>query len=89
MKEIEIQERIIEKLQSKDISPFSVIFSYESGNSDGMLGITFYLREDLLEVLDILNYKNQCDKTGWVINEKENTLIVTDLALLHVCTTLL
>ena len=88
MREIEIQEEIIEKLQNRDISPFSVIFSYEAGNPGGMLGITLCLREELLELLDILNYKNQCDKTGWIINEKDNTLILTDIALLHAYTML-
>jgi hypothetical protein len=53
-----------------------------------MLSITLYLKEELFELLDILKYKNQCDKSGWTIIEKTNTVIFTGLALLHVYTSL-
>ena len=86
--EEEIQENIIAKLMARDISPFSVIFSYEAGDSGGMLSITFYLRDELTELLDILKYKSQCDKSGWTIVEKTNTVIFTGIALLHVYTAL-
>ena len=87
-REEEIQEGIIDKLQTRDISPFSVIFSFEAGDPGGMLSITLYRKEELFELLDILKYKNQCDKSGWTIIEKTNTVIFTGLALLHVYTTL-
>lgn len=86
--EEEIQENIIKKLEERDISPFTVIFSYEAGDSGGMLSITFYLREELEELLEILKYRSQCDKTGWMIIEKTNTIIFTGIALLHIYTTL-
>ena len=86
--EEKIQESVIQKLQAYDISPFSVLFSYEAGESGGMLSITFYLEAELREILDKLNYKNQCDKTGWLIREESNTLILTGLALLHLYTEL-
>ena len=82
--EEELQENIIGKLQSRDLNPFSVIFSYEAGDTGGMLSITFYLRDEMMELLEILKYKNQCDKSGWEIIEKTNTIIFTGLALLHV-----
>lgn len=82
--EEELQENIIGKLQSRDLNPFSVIFSYEAGDIGGMLSITFYLRDEMMELLEILKYKNQCDKSGWEIIEKTNTIIFTGLALLHV-----
>ena len=82
--EEELQENIIGKLQSRDLNPFSVIFSYEAGDTGGMLSITFYLRDELAELLEILKYKSQCDKSGWEIIEKTNTIIFTGLALLHV-----
>ena len=82
--EEELQENIIGKLQSRDLNPFSVIFSYEAGDTGGMLSITFYLRDEMTELLEILKYKNQCDKSGWEIIEKTNTIIFTGLALLHV-----
>ena len=79
-----IQENIIGKLQSRDLNPFSVIFSYEAGDPGGMLSITFYLKEELTELLGILKYRSQCDKSGWEIIEKTNTVIFTGIALLHV-----
>ena len=82
--EEELQENIIGKLQSRDLNPFSVIFSYEAGDTGGMLSITFYLRDEMTELLEILKYKGQCDKSGWEIIEKTNTIIFTGLALLHV-----
>ena len=82
--EEELQENIIGKLQSRDLNPFSVIFSYEAGDTGGMLSITFYLRDEMTELLEILKYKNQCDKSGWEIIEKTNTIIFTGIALLHV-----
>ena len=82
--EEELQENIIGKLQSRDLNPFSVIFSYEAGDTGGMLSITFYLRDEMAELLEILKYKSQCDKSGWGIIEKTNTIIFTGLALLHV-----
>ncbi len=87
-KEIEIQESIIAKLQTHNIYPYSVIFSFEAGDPGGMLSITLYIRAELEELLEILNYKNQCDKSGWMIVEKSNTMILTGLALLHLYTTL-
>ncbi|MBP3732385.1 MAG: hypothetical protein J6I84_03985 [Bacilli bacterium] len=87
-KEIEIQEQIIQKLQKHDISPFSVVFSFEAGDPGGMLSITFYIQAEMNEILGILGYKNQCDKSGWLILEKNNTIIFTGLALLHLYTVL-
>ena len=86
--EEEIQENIIRKLQSRDLNPFSVVFSYEAGDNGGMLSITFYLRDEMTELLGILKYKNQCDKSGWLIVDKTNTIIFTGIALLHVYTVL-
>jgi len=86
--EEELQENIIKKLQSRDLNPFSVIFSYEAGDTGGMLSITFYLREELNELLEILKYKSQCDKSGWIIIEKTNTVIFMGIALLHIYTAL-
>ena len=85
-REIEIQESIINKLQNREIYPFSVLFSFESPDKGGMLSITFYIQADLEELLRILNYKSQCDKSGWIIINKTNTIIFTGLALLHLYT---
>ncbi len=86
--EEEIQENIIKKLQDRDLTPFSVIFSYEAGDSGGMLSITFHFKQELDELLRILKYNSQCDKSGWLIIEKTNTLVLTGIALLHTYTVL-
>jgi len=90
--ELQIQEEIINKLQNREIYPYSVLFSFapfdKKDNSGGTLSLTFYLKEDLDNLLDILNYKSQCDKSGWTIIEKNNTVIFTGLALLHLYTNL-
>lgn len=83
MREINIQESIIAKLQEYNIFPFSVIFSFMSPDKNGILSITFYLPEDLEKLLDILKYKSQCDKSGWTIIKKTNTILLTGLALLY------
>lgn len=81
-REIEIQEGIRKKLSEYDISPFSVIFTFQTEH-EGLLAITFYIKRDLLEVLELLDYKNQCDKSGFLILEEQNTLMLFDLALIN------
>lgn len=82
-REIEIQEQIIKKLtEDYDISPFSVICTFNTEH-DGLVAITFYIHNDLIEVLNILDYANQCDKSGYEIFDKTNTLILYDLALVN------
>ena len=81
-REIEIQESVIKRLSDYDISPFSVIFTFQTEH-DGLLAITFYINQDLQEVLKILDYKNQCDKSGFLVLEEQNTLLLYDLALIN------
>lgn len=82
--EIEIQEAVIKKLTEHGISPFSVIFTYESSNVEGgLLSITVYLESELDELLDIIEYRSQCDKTGFTLLPETNTLIVTGMALIN------
>lgn len=81
-REIEIQESIIERLSEYDISPFSVICTFQTEHN-GLVAITFFIKPDLNEVLDILDYKNQCDKSGFLIIDETNTLILYDLALVN------
>ena len=81
-REIEIQESVRKRLSDYDISPFCVIFTFQTEH-DGLLAITFYINQDLQEVLNILDYKNQCDKSGFLVLEEHNTLILYDLALIN------
>ena len=65
-REIEIQESILRGLEKLEIYPFSVFFTDALDLNDSILSITFYIQEDLDELLKILNYKNQCDKSGYI-----------------------
>lgn len=75
--EIKIQETIIQFLEDKNLIPFDVIYTNELG---GALSITFYMREDLGELLNYLGYKSMCDKSGFTVSG--NTVILSGMALL-------
>ena len=81
--EIKTQEEAILKLSSYDIYPFSVVFTYAGGKFDGLLSITFFLDSDLDRLLEILDYKNQCDKSGYFIIKEYNTIILSGIALIN------
>lgn len=85
-REEQIQEDIVEKLDKYDIHPFSVICSFIING--GVVSITFYIRQELNEVLNLLGYKSLCDKSGYLILEENNTLILSDLALINLYTLL-
>lgn len=86
-REVDIQELVINKLVENDISPFSVTCTFESGH-DGLLGITFWLNSDLYEFLDLVDYKSQCDKSGFIILAENNTVLLFGMALLNLYTKL-
>lgn len=81
--EVKTQEEAICKLSSYEIYPFSVIFTYSGGIPDGLLSITFFLPTDIDKLLDILDYKSQCDKSGYFIIREYNTLILSGIALIN------
>lgn len=85
-REIEIQDEIEKRLSNYDINPYSIICSFAFDS--GIVSITFYLNSDLLEFLDILDYKNQCDKSGYLILEDNNTIILSGLGLINLYTLL-
>lgn len=80
-REIEIQESILRGLEKLKIYPFSVFFTDALELRDSTLSITLYVKEDLDELLEILNYKNQCDKSGYKIFEETNTICLSGIAL--------
>lgn len=85
-REIETQEDIVAKLDRLDIHPYSIICSFAIG--EGIISITFYLKQDLSEFLDLLSYRSQCDKTGYLVMEDNNTIILSGLALINLYTLL-
>lgn len=80
-REIEIQESILRGLEKLEIYPFSVFFTDALELNDSILSITFYIQEDLDELLKILNYKNQCDKSGYNVFKDTNTICLSGIAL--------
>ena len=81
-REIQIQEEVTNKLLSHDISPYSVIFTYACGEY-GTLSISLYIPQELDELLNLLDYKYECDKSGYLILKDNTTLVLTGQALLN------
>lgn len=82
--EVEVQERVIRWLEEKETYPFNVTYTKALGSGkEGVLSITFFMREDLEEFLDLIDYGTTCDKSGYIILEETNTIILIGLALRH------
>lgn len=79
--EIRLQEEITKNLLRLELYPFSVICSFVV-NEGGTVAITFHIKEDLLEFLRYLDYDNQCDKSGYLVMEETNTILLSGLALI-------
>lgn len=80
-KELEVQENMIKYLETFGILPFSVIFTYGL-NDGGCLSITFWIKEEIDEFLKLVEYKNLCDKSGYIIVEENNTIMISGFALI-------
>lgn len=87
MKELDIENIFIKELDKLGICPFSIIFTY-AGPNDGTLSITMYLKSDVKELLKYLDYYNRCDKSGYLINEDRNTVVIYGMALIDLYTKL-
>lgn len=81
-REIRIQEDVIKKLSSYNLFPYSVICTFQTDHN-GLIAITFFVNLDLKELLNIIDYKNQCDTSGYLVIEETNTIILYDLALIN------
>jgi hypothetical protein len=79
-KEEKIQEQVRLALEAREIYPFSVIYTYQLGNG-GLLAITTYMKDDLTELMSILGYAVMCDKSGYVLLEENNTVLLMGMAL--------
>lgn len=76
-----VQEAITKKLEKLELLPFSVICTF-CGDLGGTVSITFYIEDDLNSFLDFLDYPSRCDKTGYTIYQKYNTVILSGIALI-------
>lgn len=87
-RELYIQDKITNKLNKEfDIFPFSVFFTY-CKDPDGLLSITFFYNSDLKEFLEKINYKAQCDQSGYLIYDETNTVVLVGIALSNLIDTL-
>jgi hypothetical protein len=78
---MEVEEKAIKFLENHDIYPFSVFFTDIIGS--GALSITFYIEEDLNEFLNLLDYKNLCDTSGYDIFPEDRTILLTGRGLMN------
>lgn len=77
---MEVEEKTIKFLENHNIYPFSVFFTDVIGS--GALSITFYIEEDLNEFLNLLDYKNLCDTSGYDIFLEDRTVLLTGRGLM-------
>lgn len=81
-----MEKEVCKKLEKYDLYPFSIFYTdkaFNNEDSDISLTITFYLKVDLDNFLRFINYSSQCDKSGYIIFRKSNTVILRDLALIN------
>lgn len=76
--EISIQESVLRFLENHNIFPFKITYT----NLDsGYLGITLYTSSDIDDLLELLDYKTRCDKSGYIISRETRTIILEGTAL--------
>lgn len=82
-REEKIQDRVRDVLLKHDLIPYSVIYTYEIGSStSGTLGITMYMKDDLIRFAELLDYKYRCDKGGFLWFWETNTVLLSGNVLL-------
>lgn len=86
MREKEIQEKAMKLLESANLFPFSVVYTLALDDS-GVLGITFFTEQDLIELLDFLDYKRLCDKSDIILIKDSKTILLKDSAVIRFFTT--
>ena len=79
-KELIIQEGIEESLSLLKIYSASVLYVENAPSSIPSLCITFYPRE-LSEFLKLIDYDNLCDKSGILVLDKTETVIICGMSL--------
>jgi hypothetical protein len=81
----DFQEAVIKYLEKYDIYPFSVTYTSDyNRSSDGcILGITTYIVDDIDTILELLDYKSLCDKSGFTVFRENCTIILQGMPLVH------
>ena len=79
---LKLESLVKDWLERNDIIPFSVYITLEvPAYSQGLCSISFYENENLDELLNLLEYNVQCNKSDFKIIEDTNTVLLTGLAL--------
>ncbi len=79
--ELCIQKKVENYLDSKDISPQSVIFVSGRTGSIPILKITFWLDFDIDSFKKIIDFRSMCDKSGYMEFKDNNTIILSGIVL--------
>lgn len=74
-----IEETVKTWLISKGIYPFSVLYSRDPQ----FLKLSFFIKTDLEELLDITDYKTTCDHSGIQIFDETYTILYSDASLIN------
>ena len=74
-----VEKEIEEWLVSKNIFPFSILYS----NDLQFLKISFYLDQDIKDLLKEIEYESMCDTSGVQIFEETKTILFNNLGLLN------
>lgn len=79
---IGIEKKIAKCLMDRwNLLPYSITYT-SAINNTGLLGITFFLDPDFNDFLNIvLEFKAQCDKSGYIVIKENNTIILQGIAL--------
>lgn len=81
-RELSVQEGVMAGLEKFDLFPMSCVFTYAI-SKDGLLSLSFFMKENLESFLKIINYDNLCDRSEVVIFEPEFTVILSGNALIN------
>ena len=82
MKEIEIQEMILKKLENLELYPYQVTCTFELVEG-GLVSITLLNKGDIEKLLEKLDLKSVCDNTGILKLDDSGTIIFTGMALVN------
>ena len=79
---LSFQETIRARLEEVEIFPFSIVSTLAAGRQ-GLCSITLTSKLQLEDFLNYLDYNSQCDKSGYLIIEETNTVLLDGIALVR------
>lgn len=79
-REEKIQQSIRDYLDARELYSYQITYTHEFGGG-GLLAITFYPGDYLEKFLGFIDYKSKCDKKGYYVLSKTDTVILSGIAL--------